>query len=138
MKNQVYISGALTNASRKQFYEDIGKIVDSLGYRAYIPHLHTDPEKNPDATPKEVYDIDMEKVEGSCLIIAYVGYPSLGVGAELERASAKNIPIILLYQKEERISRLALGVPSVKEIISFDEEGQALERLEQIISQIAP
>ena len=110
MSKQVYISGALTNANRKQFYEEIAQVVNSLGYKAYVPHMYTDPEKNPDVTPTEVYELDMEQIENSCLVIAYVGIPSFGVGMELERASSKGIPIILLHHNDDKVSRMALGI----------------------------
>lgn len=133
MSRQIYISGALTNSSRKEFYEKIGKKVEDAGYVPYIPHLHTDPEKNQNATPKEVYDVDMQQVDLSCMVIAYVGYPSLGVGAELEHANQSNIPIILLYEKGERVSRLAKGIPSVEEMYEYDCEEAALNWIYQYL-----
>lgn len=133
MARQIYISGALTNSSRKNFYESIGKTVERTGFIPYIPHLHTDPEKNPDATPKEVYEIDMMKVSQSEIIIAYVGYPSLGVGAELEHANAKGIPIILLWEKGERISRLVKGIPNVIKMMEYEREEEVLKILEDYL-----
>lgn len=133
MSKQIYISGALTNSSRKQFYENLGEVVKQSGYKPYIPHLHTDPEKNKEAKPCEVYEVDMQQIDNSCLVIAYVGYPSLGVGAELEHANMKGIPMILLYKKEEKVSRLALGIPMVKEIMAFETEDKALEFVSQYL-----
>ena len=126
MKAQIYISGALTNSSRKEFYEKIGQLLEEIGNQPYIPHLHTDPEKNPDATPAEVYKVDMMQVEKSAIVIAYVGYPSLGVGAELEHANAKGIPLILLHEVGEKVSRLALGIPTVQKVIAYRCEEEAL------------
>ena len=133
MKAQVYISGALTNSSRKEFYEKIGKLLEEIGYQPYIPHLHTDPEKNPDATPTEVYTVDMMQVEKSAMVIAYVGYPSLGVGAELEHANAKGIPLILLYEVGEKVSRLVLGVPTVQKVIDYRCEEEALREIRNLL-----
>lgn len=133
MKGQIYISGALTNSSRKEFYEKIGKLLEEIGYQPYIPHLHTDPEKNPDATPTEVYTVDMMQVEKSTIVIAYVGYPSLGVGAELEHANAKGIPLILLYEVGEKVSRLALGIPTVQKVIAYRSEEEALREIKDLL-----
>ncbi len=133
MKKRVYVSGALTNSGRREFYEKIGEVVSELGYEPYIPHLHTDPVKNPDVSPKEVYRIDKERVQSSSLIIAYVGEPSLGVGAELEMASEKGIPIILLYEKTAKVSRLARGIPSSRTEITYISEVDALRDLKEVI-----
>ena len=87
---KAYISGALTGLSKdsnmKEFYEKVAEIVDLvLGIgTAYVPHKHTDPIKDPDITPEEVYRVDKGRVCESDIVIAYVGIPSLGVGAELE------------------------------------------------------
>lgn len=136
MSKQIYISGALTNSSRKQFYENLGEVVEQSGYKPYIPHLHTDPEKNAAAKPCEVYEVDMRQIDNSCLVIAYVGYPSLGVGAELEHANTKGIPMILLYEKGEKVSRLALGIPMVKRILEFADEETALKYVSQYLQNM--
>ncbi len=126
MLGQIYISGALTRGSRREFYEAIGDMVKKAGYRPYIPHLHTDPEKHPDATPEEEYDVNMMAIDNSCMVIAYVGYPSLGVGAELEHANNKGIPIIIISQIGEMVSRLARGIPMVNATFAYHSEDEAL------------
>jgi len=135
-QKQVYISGALTKFNRKDLYEAIGKVVNNLGFYAYVPHLHIDGEKN--VTSKEIYDTDMEAVEASCLVIAYVGYPSLGVGAELERANSLNIPVILMYEKNGIASDFVQGMSAVKGEIEYEDETSALKSLEEEIKKLAP
>ena len=134
MKPQAYVSGALTNSSKKNFYDAIGEVMVKCGYRPYIPHHFTDPVKNPHVTPNDVYDLDMEEVMNSALITAEVTNPSLGVGAELERAAASNIPIILLHEKNARVSRLIRGIPTIRKIIEYSSEEEALKSLAEIIT----
>jgi len=124
---RVYISGALTNASEKGFYEALGEVVEVAKYTAYIPHKHTDPDKNPDATPKEVYDTDKKVVEESCLVILCANNPSFGTGMEAEIASAAGIPILVLAREDVRVSRMILGAPSVREVVRYETEHEALE-----------
>ena len=126
---QIYVSGALTNGERKSFYEKIGKEISDNGWNPYIPHLHTDPKDNPDVTPEEVYEVDMKKIEESSYVVAYVGLPSLGVGAELEHANACGIPIILMYKKGERVSRLVQGIPKVCLTIVYENEEDGIHQL---------
>ena len=84
MKITAYVSGALTGGDEiellKHFYERIAETCKGVGIEAYVPHLVSDPIGNPNMTPDEVYDLDRRQVLASNLLVAYVGYPSLGVG----------------------------------------------------------
>ncbi|MHA1440067.1 MAG: XRE family transcriptional regulator [Promethearchaeota archaeon] len=122
---KIYISGALTPTNinnpeeLKNFYEKIAKVCNEQGFIAYLPHLNTDPIKFPQYSPKDVYKINTSKILESTFIIAYVGIPSLGVGSEIEFANQHKIPIILLYEKNRRISRHIRGTPLVQWEIKF-------------------
>ena len=119
-KRQVYISGPLTNSSKKELYELLGKAFEEKGFSAYIPHQHTDPTKNGDITPKEVYHTDYKKISESSLVVAYVGKPSLGVGQEIQIANFNQIPILLVYEMGAKVSRMTRGTPMVKQTFQFD------------------
>lgn len=119
-RKQVYISGPLTNSSKKELYELLGAEFEKCGFSAYIPHQHTDPKKNADIKPKEVYQTDYRRIIESSLLVAYVGEPSLGVGQEIQIASFHSIPILLVYEKEARVSRMTLGNPGVKQKFQFE------------------
>jgi hypothetical protein len=138
---EIYISGALTNVSNpdetKKFYEEIGQLCIRFGNHPYVPHLHTDPIKNADVTPDEVYKTDKSKVVTSDLLIAYIGIPSLGVGMELAYAEERNIPIILMYEKNKPISRFPRGIPAVIKEISFSNFSEGLSLLEEFITVLA-
>lgn len=133
MKSRAYVSGVLTGVESldvlKKFYEDISRVCAAEGVAAYVPHLVTDPEKNAEITPREVYELDRLKVIESNLVIAYVGVPSLGVGQEIEIARESNIPVLLMMEKEARISRMARGNPAVIAEIRFEDFRDALKQL---------
>ncbi len=135
---EIYISGALTIAPNpneiRKFYEEIGKLCIRVGKNPYIPHLYTDPKKNANVTPYEVYKTDKSKIISSDLIIAYIGLPSLGVGMELAYAEDRNIPIILMYEKNKQISRFPRGIPTVIKEISFNNFSEGLTLLEEFMS----
>ena len=65
MKSRAYVSGVLTGVESldvlKKFYEDISRVCAAEGVAAYVPHLVTDPVKNAEFTPKEVYELDRLK-----------------------------------------------------------------------------
>lgn len=80
--DEVYVSGALTNAKLKggvdprELYKLIGDLCRRKGLNPYVPHLHTDPVLHKDIHPTYVYEMDHQKVLDACLLIAYVGQAS--------------------------------------------------------------
>lgn len=133
MKITAYVSGALTGGDEitllKHFYERIAETCKSVGIEAYVPHLVSDPIGNPNMTPEEVYDLDRRQVLDSNLLVAYVGYPSLGVGQEIEIARENNIPVVMLMENDRRISRMARGNPAVVAEIHFADHDDGLHQL---------
>ncbi|MDJ0732777.1 MAG: XRE family transcriptional regulator [Nostocaceae cyanobacterium] len=134
---KVYVSGALTDVDNpektKALYEKIGILCKSIGFQAYVPHLHTDPVNNPNITPREVFEKDKHQVSVSDLVIAYLGSLSFGVGMELAYAETNNIPIILLYETGKRISRFPRGIPTVIAEVEFNDYEDALNKLKDVL-----
>lgn len=139
----VYISGALSDVSESirpqylDFYESIGRMVESIGLTPYLPHQNTDPVRHKDVTPKQVDMIDRMAVTSAMLVVAVADNPSLGVGIEVEMAYHAQKPVVLICHRdriaERRISRLIRGNPGVvHEIIYVDRDG-ALVELEAFI-----
>lgn len=134
--NKIYISEALTHANEniKLVYEKISEICRLVCSDIYVPHINgTDPIKNPDVAPREVWKKDHRQVASADLIIAYVGLPSLGVGAELEIARITDSDIIIWWYKDDKVSRIALGNPAVVEQIQADNENDLYEKLNGIL-----
>jgi 2'-deoxynucleoside 5'-phosphate N-hydrolase len=139
MTIKVYVSGPLTAvdhiAELKLFYEKIAAVYASENIDAYVPHILTDPLKNPLMTPQEVYDLDRQHVCESDLVLAYVGLPSIGVGQELEIARENNIPIVLLMEKDAQVSRMARGNPALIAEIQFDDFHDGLSKLSRWLKE---
>ncbi len=139
VQKRVYISGALTGIEKpeeiKAFYEAIGSLCQEMGFQAYVPHTNTDPINNPDLSPRHVFETDKHQVSTSDLVIAYLGYPSFGVGMELAYAEINNIPLILLYERGKNISRFPRGIPTVISEIQFNSYEDALSHLRSILKQ---
>ena len=110
---------------------DRAKILIEKGFEieAYVPHLVSDPLKNPTMTPREVYELDRNQVANSNLIIVYAGVPSFGVGMEVEIASEYKVPVILLMEKSAQVSRMVRGNPTVIAELRFDGFSDALGQL---------
>ncbi len=128
----VYMSGALSDLSPEEYkrvtieiYERVSRICEGMSLKCYCPHQSkTTPTKG--MPHSKVWKIDYERVVNSGAIVAYVGIPALGVGAEIEMARTANVPVILLCEatKQERLSRLILGSPAVVDIVLFENPAQ--------------
>ncbi|MCD4784584.1 MAG: nucleoside 2-deoxyribosyltransferase [Candidatus Eremiobacteraeota bacterium] len=136
---QAYISGALTSIRQKVrveiLYEKIGKLCESKGIHAYIPHLEQNLDKNPDITFEEMYRSNMEQVDKSDLVVAYVGIPSQGTGMEIERAHQNRIGVFVLSEKGNKVSRMVRGCPSVMGQIEFSDFDEAMQKLEIMLDE---
>jgi hypothetical protein len=142
-----YMSGSLTGLSPEErgpvlgFYEDIAQLADRHGIDLYLPHQHTDPVKDADVTPRQVFEMDKARVLGSELMITELSRDSLGVGAEIAYCDVNNIPMIFLSSPEAykrirgiRIDRKSLEVEVLKAVILYETHEEALEKLDGFLS----
>lgn len=135
---KIYISGALTVQSKtknlRKIYENIASVCSNFCSNVYVPHLNgTDPMKDPNEVPAVVWKTDHREVASSDLVVAYVGQPSLGVGAELEIARMSATDIIVWWYKGEKVSRMCLGNPNIKHKIEAEDDSDLQERLKQVL-----
>ncbi len=116
---KIYISGALTiqpkGKNLRKSYENLAAVCSNFCSNVYVPHLNsTDPIKDPNEVPSIVWKTDHREVASSDIVVAYVGAPSLGTGAELEIARMAASDIVVWWYKGEMVSRMCLGNPNVK------------------------
>lgn len=137
------MSGALTGLGdddlryANSLYDRVQALCERLGIDCYLPGKSaTTPSKG--IPHHKVWKIDYEKVSGSSAVIAYVGLPSTGVGAEIEMARQAEVPIILLCEedRQEGVSRLVLGNPRVKDIIPFATLDEMETKLQPILVEV--
>lgn len=96
---------------------------------------------------------DRQMVEWADVVIAEASYPSIGLGIELQIAEAEDKPIVLAFRRDEAlkaspvsyrnpddiehdlqlgegyISLMALGLPSVFEVVGYTSDQDALTQL---------
>ena len=109
-----YISGALLNAAHidksRALYERLADACRSVGWDAYVPHQHADPVRDPHLSNVDVAERDLENVAAADVLVAYVGEPSLGVGAEVAIALRAGKRVLLVAEADARVSRFLLGL----------------------------
>jgi len=124
---RAYISGALINAARLEeargLYERMADACASAGCTAYVPHQHADPVRDPHLPNTEVARRDLAAVHAADVLVAYVGEPSLGVGAEVAIALAAGKRVLVVAEADRKVSRFLLGLaelyPSQSEIFRY-------------------
>jgi nucleoside 2-deoxyribosyltransferase len=124
---RAYVSGALNNvadlAAARTLYETLGDACDAAGCPAYVPHQHADPERDPQMSNREVAERDLAAIAAADVVVAHLGEPSLGVGAELALALHTGKRILALARDDQRVSRFALGLlelhPGQAEILRY-------------------
>lgn len=125
---RAYISGPLTivrdRHAARLYYERLAQICRREGLTPYLPHTENDPELHADESAAKVFERDMNQLLSARIVVAYIGSPSLGVGAELAFASENKIPIVAIRRPGESVSRFALGMLSASgayDLITPDE-----------------
>lgn len=138
---RIFFSGPLTELKNpkttKTFYAKLAYISQKYGFTHFWAFLSgTDPIKNPNVSPRDVYKRDIAELEKSDVMVSYVGEPSTGTGIEIEHAYLKGIPIYLLYEKGKKISRMLRGCPAVKKELIFTDEQDALSQLDTLLKSL--
>ena len=114
----VYISGALMNATNldasRKLYEGFADACRAAGWEAYVPHQHADPVRDPDMSNVDVTVRDLAQVHAADLLIAYVGEPSLGVGAEVAIALGAGKRVLVVAERQRRVSKFLLGLAELR------------------------
>lgn len=138
---RLFFAGALTDLKHpektKAFYGRMAEVTKEMGYDYFWAFLSgNDPIKNPDVTPGDVYHRDIEELDNSDMMVAYVGEPTTGTGMEIEHAHQTHKPIVILYEQGKQISRMLLGCPGIVKKIEFSSEDDALTQLTSFLSTL--
>ena len=138
---KIFFGGPLTNlkdpTKTKAFYQKMGDVAPANSCEYFWAFQRgTDPEENPDVPPGRIYELDTENLGKSDVMIAFVGEPSIGTGLEIEHARVQNIPVYLLYQKDDHVCRMVRGSPIVKGELIYSSEEDALSQLAGLLRNL--
>jgi len=108
----VYFSGAI--AGGRDFLETYKKMVHFLlngGHSVPTEHIIADDVlgRESQLTAAQIYQRDIDWLEGADAVIAEISHPSLGVGYEICYALMKKKPILVLYREGIFASRMIIG-----------------------------
>ncbi len=122
---------------------DNRKVVKGLKERGYeiltewVVDNILDIEKG--ATPEEVFERDVEKLDECDVLVADVSYPSLGVGFEIAYTLLKGKPVIA-FCREDRLEKTSALIRGIKwsnfKLIVYRDVRELLEVLGNEIKKI--
>lgn len=138
---RIYISGPLQGSQNlpqaRRFYEMLAASVRAADCEAYVPHLATDPVESGYMSAETVFDTDVAALDSADAVIAHIGLPSTGVGAELAIAAASGRRILGLKRPGEPSSRFAEGLllEADSTVMTFQSESELDDIVRQWLSR---
>lgn len=90
-------------------------------------------EQDPD--PIEIYQRDMAWIAESQVMVAEISTPSHGVGYEIRYALEQAKPVLCLYQRQRKVSKMLTGntMPNLT-VHAYDTVDEALRLLRQFLA----
>jgi len=131
---KVYIAGKLWNDNDKAILEKVDKLVQSLGFKTYLPHRDMGLFEEW-MNSSEFFKRDRDEIDDCSVMVAVLDWKGIGSGTawEIGYAHAKNIPVIGLIEdwssinKDERVCVMCLN--SVILVESLDNLNKKLKKL---------
>ena len=147
----IYIAGSLRHTPEEWWsvYEKISDVARKLGLETFVPHIDcakkinqkNEELHNPNldlSKRAEAYTTNLEAVKSSKLLIAEVTNTSTGTGVEIGFALKLKKPIICLARKDADVTSMVLGPAHLGliKMIRYEEEGEALSKLEGMLKEM--
>jgi nucleoside 2-deoxyribosyltransferase len=112
----IYFSCSITGGrAEEQVYQALVTEMLALGHEVPTAHLSQpdvlDLEKR--SQPAEIYTRDMRWLQGCDVVVAEVTSPSHGVGYEIAIALTLKKPVLCLYERGRKVSKILTGNSSL-------------------------
>ena len=108
----IYFACSITGGREfEAAYQEIVAALTAGGHEIPTSHLaQSDVMDNErELTPQNVYDRDTNWIKNCDVLIAEVSVPSHGVGYEIAFALNIKKPVLCIYQKDRRVSKMITG-----------------------------
>ena len=110
----IYFACSITGGRElESVYQEIVTALIKDGHEIPTSHLAGSEavENERNLTPRDVYERDVNWIKNCDVLIAEVSVPSHGVGYEISFALNIGKPVLCLYQKERKVSKMITGNP---------------------------
>ncbi len=129
----IYFACSITGGREfEAAYQEIVAALTAEGHEIPTSHLvQSDVMENEhELSPQDVYERDVNWIKKCDVLIAEVSVPSHGVGYEIGAALNIGKPVLCIYQKERKVSKMITG--NSDPMLSI----QAYANVEEAISQV--
>jgi nucleoside 2-deoxyribosyltransferase len=129
----IYFACSITGGREfEAAYQEIVAALTAEGHEIPTSHLvQSDVMENEhELSPQDVYERDVNWIKKCDVFIAEVSVPSHGVGYEIGAALNIGKPVLCIYQKERKVSKMITGNSDA--MLSI----QAYTNVEEAISQV--
>lgn len=129
----IYFACSITGGREfEAAYQEIVAALTAEGHEIPTSHLvQSDVMENEhELSPQDVYERDVNWIKKCDVFIAEVSVPSHGVGYEIGAALNIGKPVLCIYQKERKVSKMITG--NSDPMLSI----QAYTNVEEAISQV--
>ncbi|HLC73237.1 MAG TPA: nucleoside 2-deoxyribosyltransferase [Candidatus Nanoarchaeia archaeon] len=127
----IYIAGPFFNEAQREFLDKIQSMCKELKLKTYLPYKDGGVKNKNNSN--EIFQKNIENLDKSNLVIAYLTMPEMDTGTafELGYAYSKNIKIMAILDDIRFFNKEQLNLmieKSVKIVKSLDELKEALEK----------
>ncbi len=129
----IYFACSITGG--REFEEVYQKMVAALlaaGHEIPTSHLVEAEvlDKERVLAPRDVYLRDVKWIDGCDVLIAEVSVPSHGVGYEIGYALQERKPVLCIYQKDRRVSKMITGNPhSLLRVEGYSDLEESIQKM---------
>ena len=118
-KKLILITGSVLNADSNSV-DTYNKLISMIDLERFVVYSPIDTMKF-NGTASERYEMAMEMLSDTIMMIAEMSNVSTGQGMEIQRAATLGIPILVIAKENSKISGLVKGCPVVKKIIYYND-----------------
>ncbi len=125
---KVYVTCAHTLSGGA--YEPIANLATEL-IKGMGHEVH---ETQPLTDPNQVFELDMDALKNTDILIAEVSEPSHGVGVEIAASWFLKFPCICLHKKGTTVLRFVRGFPNAK-FLEYENEEDIRTKLPELVKE---
>ena len=127
---KIYFACSITGGREFELvYQDLVGALESEKHQVLTAHLAGSGIRESEAVlnPREVYTRDVAWIRESDALIAEVSVPSHGVGYEIGFALGADKPVLALFDRGRRVSKMISGNPDARlSVESYADAAQAI------------
>jgi len=136
---KIYFACSITGGRKdEKVYQQLVRALLEGGNQVPTAHIADSGVEEMDARddPLDIYQRDVDWIQGSDLLIAEVTTPSHGVGYEIGYALGLGKPVLCLHREDTAVSKMISGNPDpLLTVFSYRSPDHALERLADYLSE---